>query len=122
MAKTGRPTKYDPDTMLPILQELAERGAFLEEVPHELGITKTTLYRWLDPDGDFYAGEEFCDSIKAIEAGRDRWLMKHLRSQVEGTSEGNASTLIFALKNTVGWRDRSEVETTNTNRNIVIED
>jgi hypothetical protein len=108
--KVGRPTKYNPDVMLPKLKALAERGAFLEAVPAELGITKETLHQWVNPESEYYQGKEFSDSIKEVEAGRDKWLADQLERHITGKSEGNSSALIFALKNTIGWRDRIETE------------
>jgi hypothetical protein len=108
--KVGRPTKYNPDVMLPKLEELAERGAFMESVPAELGISKQTMYDWANPESPKYQGQEFVDSLKEVEAGRDRWLADQLERHITGKSNGNSSALIFALKNTVGWRDRIETE------------
>lgn len=108
--KVGRPTKYDPVKMLPILQQLAEYGCFTEAIPAELGISKNTLYEWLNPDAPNYAGIEFGDAVKAVEAARDRRLMRNLLEHIETEAPGNSSALIFALKNTIGWRDRIETE------------
>lgn len=108
--KVGRPTKYNPEVMLPILADLAKEGAFMEQVPHALGISKQTLYDWLNPEDGAYAGKAFVDAIKEVEASRDEWLAKRLRDQIDGKSDGNASALIFALKNTIGWRDRIETD------------
>lgn len=108
--KVGRPTKYDPVKMLPILQQLAVEGCFTEAIPAKLGIAKLTLQSWCNPEASNYAGDDFLAAIKDVEAGRDRWLAERLRDQIDGKSEGNASALIFALKNTIGWRDRIETE------------
>jgi hypothetical protein len=108
--KVGRPTKYNPEVMLPKLKALAERGAFLEAIPAELGICKQTMHDWANPESPKYQGQEFVDAIKDVEAGRDQWLADQLERHITGKSEGNSSALIFALKNTIGWRDRIETE------------
>ena len=108
--KVGRPTKYNPEVMLPILAELAKTGCFTEAIPHELGIHKQTMYDWINPEHGSFAGKEFVDAIKAIEAARDARLMRNLLEHIETEAPGNSSALIFALKNTTGWRDRIETE------------
>lgn len=123
MAKTGRPTKYNPDVMLPILDQAAREGWFIEQVANALGVHKSTIYDWCNPDSDRYE-PEFSDAIKDVERGRDDWLISRARGFIDGTQpeDANSSVLIFTLKNVLNWRDKSEVEQTNTNRNIVIED
>ena len=108
--KVGRPSKYDPDKMLPLMAELAKEGVFIEQAAHRLGIHKDTLYQWADPESPVYQGQEFADAIKAIEKGRDERLTRNLWQHIEQGSDGNTSALIFALKNTIGWRDRIETE------------
>jgi hypothetical protein len=108
--KVGRPTKYNPDVMLPKLKELAERGALLEEVPCELGIAKSTMNEWANPGSDFYQ-EEFSVALKEVVDARDRRIAKLLEDIASGANQdGNASAAIFLAKNTIGYRDRIETE------------
>lgn len=123
MAKVGRPTKYDAETMLPILEELAAgRGAFMEQIAKKLGISKVALYEWLNPEEGNYQGIEFVNAVKDVQDARDAWLLDRAQDFVDGeqAEKANASVLIFTLKNVLNWRDRTEIE--QTNREIVIED
>jgi len=43
----GRPTKYDPERMIPKMLELYAQGASTTHVFCELGITSDTFYRWV---------------------------------------------------------------------------
>lgn len=53
MAKTGRPTKYDPKYHIPWARGLALRGATAEEIAREFGVAKSTLYKWAKEDESF---------------------------------------------------------------------
>jgi len=112
MAHAGRPSKYNPEVMLPILEKATEEGWYLEMLPHALGITKETMHDWRNAQSPRY-NEEFSDAIKKVQAARDARLMRLTMQIQHGTNpEGHfpsASMHIFALKNTVGWRDKSDL-------------
>lgn len=119
----GRPTKYNAKVMLPIMKKAAEDGLFIEELAKELGVSKDTIYDWSDPDSERY-NKEFSDALTEVKDGRDRWLITQVRNRIVDRPEKDASAnlLIFTLKNVLGWRDRQEIETNNTNRTIDIVD
>ncbi len=56
--KTGRRTKYDPDTHPQRARELAEAGMLDRELAEAFGIDRATLYRWQNRYRDF------CDALK----------------------------------------------------------
>jgi len=109
--KVGRPTKYNPDVMLPKLKALAERGALAEDIPVELGVAKGTVQNWANPDHDSYAGEEFLAALSEVYTARDKKIANLLHDIATGANQdGNASAAIFLAKNTIGYRDRIETE------------
>lgn len=107
----ARPTKYNPETMLPILEQAAKEGWFLEELPPLLGINQDTMFDWMNEKSPRY-NAEFSESIKMVEAGRNAHLTQEIRRHYTGKQKegSNTAALIFALKNCVGWRDRQEIE------------
>jgi transposase-like protein len=109
----GRPTKWNPETMLPILDQCAEEGMFRYEVARALGITHETLLQWEkqgDTDPDF---APFSEAIKRVDNAAIAILEAYARKTATGQTEAvNPSILIFTLKNKNGWRDRQEVEQT----------
>jgi len=119
----GRPTKYNPSAMLPILEKAAKDHRFIEELPPLLGVSRSTMFDWMDESSQRY-NEEFSDSIKWVEACRDAWLVEMATDFITGRQgkRANATVLIFALKNCLGWRDRSDVTSRSYNRNVVIDD
>jgi len=113
MAKVGRPLIYNSvEEMLPKLQEWEQRIKNKEEVPTVTGLTlalgfcdKSSLY-------DYSKKDEFSHPIKRailiVENGYEMALR-----------ESNATGSIFALKN-MGWKDKSEVDVTETK--IILKD
>jgi len=109
--KVGRPTKYNPEVMLPKLKALAERGALMEDVPVELGISTKTVYNWADPEHESFAGDEFLQALNDVIDARNRKIANLLHDIATGANQdGNASAAIFLAKNTIGYRDRIETE------------
>lgn len=100
---------------------LAEDGLFLEEIAAELGVHVSTMWRWCDPDGQYYK-PDFADAIILAETRRDARILRTLRLGMQGLIENfSASATIFALKNTVGWTDKVQQDTTVTNAEIVVD-
>jgi len=122
----GRPTKYDPEKMSPILVAILEdegHCTFTEEIPAELGIGRSTFYKWLNPEDPTFAGQDFVDIIEAIQAKRDKWMLSKVKVFIEGDQGyGSSPILKLALANTVGWVDKQETKNENTERTITIDD
>ena len=107
MARIGRPTKYKGEVtcrqVLAIAELLKSRPeAFLqhcgvEQVAHDLGIHKDTIYEWVK------TYPAFSDSLKRWQMARDSALYQLARSLPP-------AVWIFMMKNMMGWGDKSEVE------------
>lgn len=102
----ARPTKYDPNTILPKMAEAIEKGMFIEELAAHLGVSRETIYQW---EQEY---TEFSDTVKALREAAQRKVAKLLASHATEDRPGNASVAIFIAKNVLGWRDRQEVEQT----------
>lgn len=109
----GRPTKWNPETMLPILDQCAEEGMFRYEVADALDVDTDTLVEW-EKRGmvdENYAS--FSVAIKRVDRRAAANLERIARLASKGDIEvPNPALLIFTLKNKAAWRDRQEVEQT----------
>ncbi|HBB26577.1 MAG TPA: hypothetical protein DCZ59_09955 [Bacteroidetes bacterium] len=102
----ARPTKYDPDTILPKMAEAIEKGMFIEQLAHHLSVAKDRIYEW---EQEY---PEFRDAVKAMRDACQNRVSDLLASHATEDRPGNASVAIFIAKNVLGWRDRQEVEQT----------
>lgn len=57
----GRPRKYNPKKMLPIIEKCAGRGYTDEEIARKLGISVATFYNWQ---------KEFLEFLEAVKRGK----------------------------------------------------
>lgn len=108
MAKTGRPTDYDPsiiDEVVPFMSQ----GYSTTALAGRLGVARQTIYNWMDEH------PEFMDAVKAGQAAGAMWWEERLRATAT-TGEGNATSAIFGLKNRApdDWRDRKDVDHTSS--------
>ena len=134
--KGGRPNKWDKimdDSKLTLVEGWKRDGLSDEQVAHNLGISATLLYEWKKKY------PEFLNAIKKGKEVSDYELENTLHKRATGyyyteetvTNKGdvvevtkyehpNPTALIFALKNRLStkYRDKHEVEQTNTNLNI----
>jgi len=104
----GRPSKYDPafiDEVLPFMSQ----GYSTTALAGHLGVSRSTLYDWID------AHPEFRDAVKAGAAASAIWWEDCLRDNAQ-KGEGNATSAIFGLKNRASddWRDRKDVDLTSS--------
>lgn len=99
----GQPTKYKPE-YCDMLAAHFEGGYSYESFAGVIGVAKRTLYHWEE------ANPEFLQAKKASEAKAQLVWEKRLAS-LASTGEGNATAVIFGLKNRApeSWRDRQEV-------------
>lgn len=105
---TGRPSKYDPafcDKVLPFMGQ----GYSTTALAGHLGVSRSTLYLWMDNH------QEFSDAVKEGMAASAIWWEDCLRANAM-TGNGNATSAIFGLKNraTDDWRDRRETDLTSS--------
>lgn len=109
MAKTGRPSKYEPK-FCDMLQEHFQQGYSFESFGGVAGVSKQTLYNWCDEH------EEFLDAKRTYETASQLEWEKRLRS-LATTGEGNATAIIFGLKNRASdsWRDMKATELSGPN-------
>lgn len=107
----GRPTKYHP-SMLPKIMELAANGASKVEIAVELGVTRATLYQWMQEM------EEFSDTMQKAEELAQAWWEKMGRSATFGAFPAfNSAAFIFQMKNRFrkDWQDIKQTELTGAN-------
>lgn len=110
----GRPTKYDWDKLQPLLEEAEERGMYREELAHHLGIVKTTMDDWIA----LYP--EFSTAVDKVRQACEARLARMLDNLASGAAEkGNGGVAVFIAKNVLGWKDRQEVVSHNTNNNTM---
>jgi len=97
----GRPSEYRPEWMLSKVIDIMSEGASKVEVAAELGITKETLYQWVQKY------PEFSDSIKKGEQLCEAWWEKNGRKCLHD-QKFNASLWYMNMKNRFKWSDRQE--------------
>lgn len=102
----ARPTKYDPNTILPKMAEAIEKGMFIEQLAHHLGVDGNTIRAWEQEHPEFFR------TVKAMRDACQNRVSDLLASHATEDRPGNASVAIFIAKNVLGWRDRQEVEQT----------
>ena len=102
----GRPSSYDP-AYCELLAAHFEEGYSYESFAGVVGVSKQTLYNWEE------AHPEFLDAKKANEAKSQLEWEKRLNMFAK-TGDGNATAIIFGLKNRASdsWRDVKATEIT----------
>ena len=104
MANVGRPSKYDPaycDDAIAVL----EQGKSILSLAAHIGVTKSTIYNWMDEH------PEFLDSVKKGQDAAAAWWEQEL-VKLATTGNGNATAIIFGLKNRAKgeWSDTTKHE------------
>jgi len=100
--RTGRPTIYDPEKMLPKVLSLFREGASIKEVSAELGINRDTFYEWARKH------TAFSDTIKRGEELSEAWWLSVGRKGVIGEVKINPTLWYMNMKNRFGWSDKHE--------------
>lgn len=107
--KLGRPKKNIEDKDLRIVEDMAGRGARLDAIATVIGISSSTLDRWLQRE-DIRAAY---DKGRAIATDH---VAQSLYNQAIG---GNVAAAIFWLKAQAGWTDKPQPEQKAT-ANVVV--
>lgn len=103
--KVGRPTKYDA-AFPEMLVTHMEKGLSFEAFAGAIGVTKETLYQWVN------TYEEFSDA-KKLGSEKCRLFWEQIALEGLNSKAGvtfNSTVWIFNMKNRFGWRDRIETE------------
>jgi Homeodomain-like domain len=103
----GRPTKYEPDFPL-VVVELGRKGMSQIEIADVLDVDRSTIHRWRAKHPEFDEG-----MIDAIDRAQAYWERFHRNNALAGRELGSA--FIFMMKNRfrdpdLGYRDRHEVK------------
>lgn len=99
-------TKYKPDTMLPLIEELFREGASIEEIAWELNISVSTIYNWTDPKNKYFK-PELLEAIKKGVKVSEGWWKREGRKNLH--SDTFSPTLWYMnMKNRFGWSDKLE--------------
>lgn len=96
--KIGRPSKYEPIYCQEMIEYMG-KGFSYEAFAGHIGVSKQTLYTWEKEHS------EFLDAKKVARAACQGKLEQLAHDLVTGRSKGNASMLIFMMKNMTSWRD-----------------
>lgn len=105
----GRPTSYKPEYCDAVVEHMAE-GASLTSFAASVGVCRDTVSEWCS------VYPEFSVSVKRGKAACAAWWEKTGRTQaLDG--KGNATLVIFGLKNMAAedWRDKTQTELTGAN-------
>jgi hypothetical protein len=100
----GRPSDYDPSFCDEAVTFLAD-GFSLAAFAGHIGVTRQTVYNWTEQHPEFF------DAVKTGQAKAVLWWEKANRS-LATTGEGNATAIVFGLKNRASdeWRDVKATE------------
>jgi transposase-like protein len=107
--KVGRPTKYDPSTMLDIVYEVGSKGGSIGQMAVALGVSLDSMYTWAKQH------DEFAEALKRSVELSQCWWEENGRIATFGGFEGfNATSYIFQMKNRFprAWRDAKQTEIT----------
>jgi hypothetical protein len=100
----GRPTKYDP-AYCDEAETFLAGGYSIAALAGQLGVAVSTVKEWISVHPEFSA------SVKRGQAGAVLW-WETRNIEFAETGEGNATAIIFGLKNRASeeWRDKIETE------------
>lgn len=97
----GRPTKYRPEYCEMLISHMST-GLSFESFAGVVGVWKEAIYEWTKKHPDF------SNALKAARSKQRLALEKRALAQAFGQTKGTPATLIFILKNTIGWKDNPE--------------
>lgn len=93
----------EPDNLI-LLEGWARSGLTEEQIAHNMGIDRTTLYRWKKKE---------CNINNALKRNKDIVDFEVENALLKNAMEGNVTAQIFWLKNRKKneWRERVEIPT-----------
>lgn len=96
----GRPSKYNPNYCNEVIECLG-KGHSVTAFAGEIGVARSTVFKWAEEH------PEFSDALKVGQAKATQFWETILAS-VALTGKGNATAVIFGLKNRAGedWADK----------------
>lgn len=102
----GRPTKYRPEYCQMVIDHM-EEGASLTSFAAEIDVGRSTITLWADEHPEFMA------AVTRAKAKCAAWWEKVGRN-LALTGEGNATMVVFGLKNMSAddWREKQALELT----------
>lgn len=102
----GRPTKYKPEYCQMVVDHMA-KGASLTSFAAEIDVARSTINEWMD------ANPDFSEAVKRAKAKCAAWWERLGRNNAI-TGDGNATLVIFGLKNMAAedWREKQEIDHT----------
>jgi hypothetical protein len=103
MAGMGRPSKYEERFDDEVRAFMAD-GYSLAAFAGKIGVSYSTVRLWEQEHPNFSA------AVKDGRAGAVYWWEQRGREMAEGKSDGNATSIIFGLKNRAPeeWKDKTE--------------
>ena len=104
----ARPTKYTEALGDELISWMAQ-GYSLTAAAGKIGVSRQTVYAWAEEK------PEFSDALNHARAASAAWWEDQARITAT-TGDGNASVVIFGLKNRVAdeWRDKVEQDHTSS--------
>lgn len=100
----GRPSAYDP-AFCQVVEDALAQGFSLAVAAGDVGVTRQTLDNWTKEHPEFF------DAVRIGRAKGARVWEQRL-AKLADTNEGNATGVIFGLKNRLpeDWKDKTEQE------------
>lgn len=102
--KIGRPTKYRPE-MCKQIEELMKDGKSITSAAYEMGLSKTTVFRWAQEN------PEFRDALDRARLSSQAWWEEKGHNSLD-KSCFQSNLWNFNMKNRfkTDWKDKQEVE------------
>lgn len=101
---TGRPSSYKPE-YCEQAEDFLAKGYSVAALAGHLSVVKSTIYEWMKSHEDF---------SNAVKRGQSKAVLFWEARNIDfaRTGEGNATAIIFGLKNRAPdeWRDKVETE------------
>jgi len=97
----GRPTKYKPEYCMALINH-CKQGYSYESFSGTIGVALQTLYDWEKAHQDFLEAKKVARTLQRKELETIGLLQARGDPKVKG---GSAATLIFFMKNCLGWQD-----------------
>ena len=92
--------------MCDLVIELGKQGKSITAMANACDVSRETMYTWMD------IHPEFLDAIKRARGHAQQWWEDTGQEQARGDIQGNATAMIFMMKNQFpdDYRDRREVD------------